>query len=98
MNTMHGQAAEYHAMLEGLNAEDGALQGPQQLSYDAGTNSLANKVWEGTCTTIDYVLLRLNGAVIGPVTRRISVIKHPWRKRQHDLSDHYGVVCELWLP
>jgi hypothetical protein len=84
-------------MLDRLRAEDGSFEGEQRQSYDAKSNKLAHKVWKNACTTVDYVLLRFNGAVIPKVKRTVSVIKSRWRKHREDLSDHYGVVCELKL-
>jgi len=95
MNTENIRVAEYDAMLFSLDAQDGASDGAQQTSYDAQTNRLADKVWKNTRSTVDYILLRLNGAVISSVKRSMSVIRAPWRKRHVDLSDHYGVLCEL---
>ena len=95
MNTESSHEVEYRVMREELCAVDGLIEGPQKTSYDAGSNRLADKVWENTCTTVDYVLLRLNGAVIHSVTRSIRVFKDPGRKGGTDLSDHYGVACSL---
>jgi endonuclease/exonuclease/phosphatase family metal-dependent hydrolase len=97
MNTEHAHTGDHHTMLDRLRAEDGSLEGEQRQSYDAKSNKLAHKVWKNACTTVDYVLLRFNGAVIPKVKRTVSVIKSRWRKHSEDLSDHYGVVCELKL-
>lgn len=94
LNTERADEAEYRSMLDELRAEDGTIDGPQQLSYDAVSNKLANKVWEGTRTTVDYVLLRLNGAVVRTISRSIRVFKGDDRAGG-DLSDHYAVACHL---
>jgi len=97
MNTESTREEEYRSMLEELCAEDGRIEGPQKTSYDARSNRLADKVWENTCSTVDYVLLRLNGALIRSVKRSIRVFKCPGRKGDLDLSDHYGVACTLYF-
>lgn len=94
MNTAREQD-EYDAMLCSLDAQDGPAESAQQQSYDAGTNHLAHRVWSSARTTLDYVLLRLNGAALRSVHRRVSVMKRHRGRHREDLSDHYGVACEL---
>lgn len=95
MNTSPKDSTEYAFMLETLNAENGIISGVQQDSYDASTNKIAHKVWKNGKTTLDYILLRPNGKQLSSTKRQVSVLRKKWRKNQTDLSDHYGIICEL---
>ncbi len=95
MNTRMEQRGHYEAMLKILNANNGEISGPVQHTYDGFNNQLARATGfkDGT-TTFDYILLRSNGATIQGISRFISVIKH----NGQDLSDHYGLSCEIeWV-
>ncbi|HEX2618396.1 MAG TPA: endonuclease/exonuclease/phosphatase family protein, partial [Flavobacteriales bacterium] len=74
MNTGPDEEA-YCDMLHSLDAEDGAPEGAQRESYDGTTNRLAERVWRRARTTLDYVLLRVNGTIVRSVRRTVSVMK-----------------------
>jgi endonuclease/exonuclease/phosphatase family metal-dependent hydrolase len=95
MNTEVEIATCYKDMLKSLDAEDGELAGIQKVTYDGTNNELALSVWKYAKTTLDYVLLRANGADISSVHRKVGVFKRQWKKGRYDLSDHYGVICEV---
>lgn len=95
MNTETTIQKEYCEMLQCLDAEDSEFEGIQKETYDGTNNLLAEAVWKKHKTTLDYILLRSNGARIHSVRRSVSVFKRSWRKDRNDLSDHYGVSCEV---
>lgn len=95
LNTEQEIKANYCAMLECLDAEDGETDGIEQSTYNGYTNRLAESVWKKDKTTLDYVLLRKNGAKANIVKRNVNVLTHPWKRGKKDLSDHYGVLCEV---
>jgi hypothetical protein len=65
------------------------------MTYDGTNNELALSVWKYAKTTLDYILLRKNGADISVVDRHVGMFKRQWKKGKHDLSDHYAIVCEV---
>jgi sphingomyelin phosphodiesterase len=95
MNTEIEIEKNYCEMLQCLDAENGDMNGIQKESYDGTNNELALSVWKKEKTTLDYILFRNNGAKIHSVKRSVSVFKRQWKKGKHDLSDHYGVMCEV---
>ena len=95
MNTEIEIEKNYKDMLKSLDAVDGELSGIQKVTYDGTNNELALSVWKYAKTTLDYILLRANGAQINSVHRSVGVFKHIWKKGRKDLSDHYGVICEV---
>ena len=95
MNTETLIKEEYCNMLECLDAENGQLEGVQKETYDGSKNELITGSWKKHRTTFDYILLRHNGAKILRSERKVSVLKKHLRHGKKDLSDHYGVVCEV---
>lgn len=95
MNTRPTENEEYAYMLKTLEAEDGALDGIQKDTYDGTTNKLAEAAWKKAKATFDYILLRKNGAEVSSIKREVSVLRKKWKKNKSDLSDHYGMICEL---
>jgi sphingomyelin phosphodiesterase len=95
MNTEIEIKANYCVMLECLDAEDGETEGIEQSTYNGYTNRLAESVWKKDKTTLDYVLLRKNGAKAKIVKRNVNVLTKAWKRGRKDLSDHYGVLCEV---
>ena len=92
MNVERNVKNEYQFMIEHLNAEDGAIVTAQQETYDSKINPLADP---NTTTTFDYILLRKNNAKINILQRAVSIFKRPWKKGKDDLSDHFGLSCEI---
>ena len=95
MNTEIEIEKNYKDMLKGLDAEDGAISGNQKMTYDGTNNELALSVWKKDKTTLDYILLRLNGSKTSIVDRHVSVFKRIWKKGRTDLSDHYAMAAEV---
>lgn len=95
MNTEIEIEKNYKDMLATLDAEDGEMSGIQKMTYDGTNNELALSVWKYAKTSLDYILLRKNGATCSVVDRHVGVFKRAWKKGHHDLSDHYAVVCEV---
>lgn len=95
MNTETLIKEEYCNMLECLDAENGQLEGVQKETYDGAKNELITGSWKKHRTTFDYILLRHNGAKISRTERKVSVLKKRLKNGKKDLSDHYGVICEV---
>ncbi|MFN8276453.1 MAG: sphingomyelin phosphodiesterase [Chitinophagales bacterium] len=95
MNTEATIQKEYCEMLNCLDAENADYEGIQKETYDGVTNRLAELAWKKQKTTFDYILLRSNGAKIRSIRRYVSVMRKLWKKDRFDLSDHYGVSCEV---
>lgn len=95
LNTEQEIKENYCNMLECLDAEDGETTGIEQSTYNGYTNQLAEAAWKKDKTTLDYVLLRKNGAKVKMIKRSINVLTRVWKRGRKDLSDHYGVVCEV---
>lgn len=87
----------YETMLFALGAEDGNLSSEQIFSYDRLTNDLHSE--KGTeRDLIDYILLRNGKEIVKNITRIIKPIKIQWHKHHQDVSDHYPIISELYLP
>ncbi len=95
LNTERGFETDYIKMLTQLDAIDGDIMGLQQETYDGLTNEIVAKIWGKKKTNFDYVLIKKNGANINSEKRWVSVLKCKWNKKKCDLSDHYGIACEL---
>jgi sphingomyelin phosphodiesterase len=95
MNTEIEIQKNYRAMLKGLDAEDGDISGNQKMTYDGTNNELALSVWKKDKTTLDYILLRMNGSKTRIMDRHVSVFKRTWKKGHTDLSDHYAMAAEV---
>lgn len=91
LNTEQEMEDHYCEMLSCLDAEDGELGSIEKCTYDGVNNDIAQSYGAKTKFTLDYILLRSNGAKVNGVKRFVSIFK---KGRKH-LSDHYGVVCEL---
>lgn len=91
LNTESDMKEHYCAMLDCLDAEDGEIEGVEKCTYDGVNNEIAQSYGAKTKFTLDYILLRTNGAKMKTVKRFVSVMK----KGKKHLSDHYGVVCEV---
>ena len=85
--------ANYHYMINTLEAENGDFSGNIQTSFDEIDNSLAKRE-NGRKQMIDYVLIR-NSKFFQSVKRKIAVRRAPEHHRFKDLSDHYGVEAIL---
>ena len=79
----------YCYMLNTLDAQNGAIDGDIQTSFDEVNNCLAKRE-NGKKRLIDYVLIR-NNNLIKEIRRRIAVFKEHRNNLSLDLSDHYGM-------
>lgn len=95
LNTEREFETDYMKMLTQLDASDGDILGYQKETYDGFTNEIVAKIWGKKKTNFDYVLIKRNGAKINSEKRWVSVLKGNWSKKKCDLSDHYGIACEL---
>lgn len=91
LNTEQEMNEHYCEMLSCLDAEDGDLESIEKCTYDGVNNEIAQSYGAKTKFTLDYILLRSNGAKLHGIKRFVSIFK----KGKKHLSDHYGVVCEL---
>jgi endonuclease/exonuclease/phosphatase family metal-dependent hydrolase len=91
MNTENEMKEHYCEMLSCLDAEDGEFSSLEKETYDGVNNDIAKSYGAKKKFSLDYILLRANGAKVKSVKRTVSVL----RKGKKYLSDHYGVVCEL---
>jgi hypothetical protein len=95
MNTEWIFEGDYKSMLAQLDATDGDILSSQKETYDGFSNEIVAKTWGKKKTNFDYVLIKKNGVNIISEKRWVSVIKQKWKKNKSDLSDHYGLICEL---
>lgn len=91
MNTENEIREHYCQMLKCLDAEDGDFSSVEKETYDGVNNEIAQKYGVHHKLSLDYILLRTNGAKMKSVKRFVSILQ----KGKKHLSDHYGVVCEL---
>ena len=91
MNTEAEIKERYCTMLDCFGAENGEISGVEKCTYDGVNNEIAQSYGVKDKTTYDYILLRKNGIKINMVRRSVSILK----KGKKQLSDHYGIVCEL---
>lgn len=95
LNTDLHNAAEYKAMLQTLQAEDGPMGG-EKYSY-AADNDLAKRFFGESNSTLDYMLVRDKAQKIAAVKRTIFKFTsvtfgtHTFK----DLSDHYALSSEV---
>jgi endonuclease/exonuclease/phosphatase family metal-dependent hydrolase len=88
-NTNARQTENYQGMLTLLDAQDGSLSGPMQVTFDDESNDISNASNRNP-RLIDYILAR-NTRLISHISRRVTVVKAKWAKNRHYLSDHHGV-------
>ena len=91
MNTEAEIKERYCAMLDCFGAENGDISGVEKCTYDGVNNDIAQSYGVKDKTTYDYILLRKNGIKVNFIKRFVSILK----KGKKQLSDHYGIVCEL---
>ena len=91
MNTEAEITERYHKMLESFGAENGDISGVEKCTYDGLNNEIAQSYGAKDKTTYDYILMRNNGVKIKSIKRFVSILK----KGKKQLSDHYGIVCEV---
>lgn len=91
MNTEGEIKERYCEMLNCFDAEDGTFASVDQHSYDADNNDLALSQGGKGKTLLDYILVRNNGVKIRAMKRYVNVLK----RGRKNLSDHYGIVCEV---
>ncbi|HWB62732.1 MAG TPA: sphingomyelin phosphodiesterase [Chitinophagales bacterium] len=91
MNTEAEITERYCKMLDCFGAENGEISGVEKSTYDGTDNDIAQSYGVHTKTTYDYILVRNNGVKLRAIKRFVSVLK----KGKKQLSDHYGIVCEL---
>jgi len=88
-NTNARQTENYQGMLTLLDAQDGLLSGPLQITFDDESNDI-RKTTNRNPRLIDYILAR-NTRLISRISRKVSVVKAKWAKNRYNLSDHHGV-------
>ena len=91
MNTEAEIKERYCTMLDCFGAENGEISGVEKCTYDGVNNEIAQSYGVKDKTTYDYILLRKNGMKVNMIRRSVSILK----KGKKQLSDHYGIVCEL---
>ncbi len=91
MNTEEEINERYCKMLNCFGAENGEISGVEKYTYDVDNNEIAKYCGPKNKTTYDYILVRDNGVKIKSVKRFVDIFK----KGKKNLSDHYGIVCEL---
>ena len=91
MNTEAEIKERYCTMLNCFGAENGEISGVEKCTYDGVNNEIAQSYGVKDKTTYDYILLRNNGQRVNVIKRSVSILK----KGKKQLSDHYGIVCEL---
>jgi phospholipase C len=91
MNTEAEIKERYCNMLDCFGAENGEISGVEKCTYDGVNNDIAQSYGVKDKTTYDYILLRNNGIKVNFIKRFVSILK----KGKKQLSDHYGIVCEL---
>ncbi len=91
MNTEAEIKERYCTMLDCFGAENGEISGVEKCTYDGVNNDIAQSYGVKDKTTYDYILLRNNGQKVNIIKRSVSILK----KGKKQLSDHYGIVCEL---
>ena len=91
MNTEAEIKERYCSMLDCFGAENGEISGVEKCTYDGVNNEIAQSYGVKDKTTYDYILLRNNGQKVHIIKRWVSILK----KGKKQLSDHYGIVCEL---
>ncbi|MBY0433750.1 MAG: sphingomyelin phosphodiesterase [Cyclobacteriaceae bacterium] len=88
------QTAHYAGMLQQLDADDGALTGEIQYSYDRLHNDL--QVEKGMHSDlIDYILVRHNQSQVNCHEKKIKPLRKHWDATHQDLSDHYSLEAEI---
>ncbi len=91
MNTEAEIKERYCKMLDCFGADNGEISGVEKCTYDGVNNEIAQSYGVKDKTTYDYILVRNNGIRIRSIKRFVSIMK----KGKKQLSDHYGIVCEL---
>lgn len=80
------------SLLHILNVKDYKISGPQKLSYDYKTNSLAYGGYQGT---LDHIFLLPYHLHVISETYRIPLIKKTWKRDRRFLSDHHPIELIL---
>lgn len=87
----------YRYMLQLLDVSDGTTTGTLLFSYDRQNNDLTTEPGVQQ-DLIDYVLLRNTSERLVRAERQIRVFRHPWKRGNKDLSDHFALEAELDIP
>lgn len=88
-NTEMSEKQHYNSMLNTLDAQNGALSGDVQVTYDEINNNLS-KQKDGTKGIIDYILTR-NTEEITNIKRQVREFHNSDPKYNTYLSDHYAM-------
>lgn len=94
-NTNARQTENYQGMLTLLDAQDGSLSGPMQVTFDDESNDI-NRASNRNPRLIDYILAR-NTRLISHISRKVSVVKAKWASNRYYLSDHHGVEATVFF-
>jgi len=92
-NTEMTDTPNYNYILQTLDAQNGALSGNLQVTYDQVNNNLARRP-QGTAKVIDYILTR-NTYLIDNMQRRVVEFYHAEPHYKTHLSDHYAMEAEV---
>ena len=90
----HGSEADYHSMLQTLDANDEERRNEKRYSYDRTTNDLQVEPGKQR-DLIDYILIRANEAWVQSGERNVRVLQKRWHIGHKDLSDHYSLETEI---
>lgn len=92
---MH-DTADYHRMLQLLDATNGQLSGNMLVTYDEVENNLAYKA-NGKRKILDYALVR-NEGLIEKLERKVQTFLSSFGEVESNLSDHYAMELCVNFP
>lgn len=92
-NIDRNDTINYRQMLKTLDAQNGKISGPIDVTYDEVNNNLA-KIMNGKRRVIDYVLVR-NGQLIRKIERKVQTFLAKINGSESHLSDHYGMELNV---
>jgi phospholipase C len=87
----------YQMMLDFFKANDGAISGEMQNTFDPKNNDMCSKE-KGEACLIDFIFFRANENKESRESRReIKRYRKAWGKKNKDLSDHFALWMEVIL-
>lgn len=84
----------YNLLVDRMNVDSYEIAGSYKFSYAEETNDYTKTK---TQYLIDYIFLKENGKHIKDIIRKVNPIKHNWKRRRNDLSDHYAICAEIYF-
>ncbi len=88
-NTKKNEEGYYETMVNTFMADDGALEGAQQFTYDGNLNDMVIEKTE-PCL-LDYIFLKSNKVNYQSVVRTIKSFTAKWHETKRNLSDHFAL-------